>query len=189
MWGELRNIAQFVQGLRPYGLAAYPRALSGLGFVARLRNRGRMGFAHCVRPPPLGARPIAARRGPFGYMPLGARSIAARVSLRNDERRTTNDERRTTSDERRATNDERRATSDERRATSAERRATRRRLFAGDAVGGGAGDQAAEGAAGGGVALARDAAGAGGPPAGFQGVAHGAGHAHRVLGAGDAGVQ
>ena len=27
-----------------------PRTLSWLGFVARIRNRGRMGFAHYVRP-------------------------------------------------------------------------------------------------------------------------------------------
>jgi len=42
------------QGLRPRGpVGLPPRALSRLGFVARLRNRGRMGFARCIRPPPL----------------------------------------------------------------------------------------------------------------------------------------
>ncbi|HAT09938.1 MAG TPA: hypothetical protein DCS97_04955 [Planctomycetes bacterium] len=44
--------------------ASPQRPLSQLDFVAALQNRVRMGFAHCMRPPLLGARPIAARRGP-----------------------------------------------------------------------------------------------------------------------------
>ncbi len=73
---------QFLWGLRPHGLAACPHGLcrgSGSSFfswglcphglrpaptdfvVARLRrlrllSRGRMGCAHCIRPPPLGVR-------------------------------------------------------------------------------------------------------------------------------------
>jgi len=50
-------------------------------------------------------------------------------------------------------------------------------------------DHALQRAARGGVELLRDAAGEMGQPAGLGGQAHGPGHPHRVLGAGDAGVQ
>ncbi len=53
------------QGLRPYGPSGLPPGFVEARFRRQARrNRGRMGFAHFIRPPPLGARPIAARRGP-----------------------------------------------------------------------------------------------------------------------------
>src|SRR5688500_11390881 len=60
----------------------------------------------------------------------------------------------------------------------------RRALLAGDV-----GDDAFEGAAGGGVAFLGDSAGLVGEAAGLQGVAHGVGHFYGVFGVGDAGVE
>src|SRR4051812_19474048 len=63
------------QGRCPYGPSGpTPRALSGFDFSAALRNRRRIGFADYIRRPPLGARPIAGRRGPrrnVGALPPG----------------------------------------------------------------------------------------------------------------------
>ena len=51
-----------LRGSAPAALRACPRCLCRSS--VSLRNRGRMGFAHYIRPPPLGGSPIAARRGP-----------------------------------------------------------------------------------------------------------------------------
>jgi len=44
----------FIQGLRPYGAPHLPLALSGFVFGLGGQKRRRMGFAHYMRPPPLG---------------------------------------------------------------------------------------------------------------------------------------
>ncbi len=66
--------------LRPGGPT--PRALSGLDFSAALRNGGRMGFAHCIRPPSLGARPIAERWGPRIAERWGPRQVVGAAAGR-----------------------------------------------------------------------------------------------------------
>ena len=50
------NERLLAQGLRPYGLAGPPPGFVPARFPRRLRNRGRIRFAHRIRPPPLGAR-------------------------------------------------------------------------------------------------------------------------------------
>ncbi len=52
-------------GFAPTALRASPHGLCrGSASSLRSASRGRIGCADCVRPPPLGARPFAARRGP-----------------------------------------------------------------------------------------------------------------------------
>ena len=52
------NRKLFTQGFHPYGLTAYPRALSRFVFIGDDENVGGWAFAHFIRPPPLGARVI-----------------------------------------------------------------------------------------------------------------------------------
>jgi len=49
-------LLSFCSGLCPYGLRPTPRALSGFDFGAAPPKSWADGFAHCIRPPPLGAR-------------------------------------------------------------------------------------------------------------------------------------
>jgi len=56
-------------GAAPLRTAAYPRALSWLDFAGCRRNRGGIGCADCIPPPPLGARFAQGLRPPAAAPP------------------------------------------------------------------------------------------------------------------------
>jgi hypothetical protein len=57
---------ELLRGFAPAALTGLPHGFCRSSVLSlALQYRGRMGFAHCIRPPLLGSRPIAARRGPM----------------------------------------------------------------------------------------------------------------------------
>ncbi len=69
-----------VRGFAPTALRAYPTALSWLGFAGGWRNRGRIGYADGIRPPPLGAAPSRAMGPPVGWWLSPSALMTARLN-------------------------------------------------------------------------------------------------------------